>query len=60
MQIICMECKKAFHITFKRLLEARNAVIVMTKVTATPTLTSEVFGRIAQGNYMFVRKLKIS
>ena len=47
--------RKLSALSSKRLHEVRNAAIIATKVTVTPTQISEVLGQIAQKNYMFVR-----
>ena len=51
--------RKLSALSSKRLHEARNIAIIAMTVTATRTLISEVLDQIAQGNYVFVRKLKI-
>ena len=38
---------------------ARDVVVAMRTVIATPTLTTEVLGWIAQGKEVFQRKLKL-
>jgi hypothetical protein len=55
-RLFARSARKLSALPSKRLHKVRNVVIVVTEVTVTLTLISEVLSLIAQGKYVFVRK----
>jgi hypothetical protein len=58
-QIIHVECKKAMRVAMQKSASSMKCCSSCNQSDATPTLTSEVLGQIAQGKYVLIRELKL-